>query len=540
LSTEAHRFVTGARAPIHPARLVCFSAPLAAAGAMLVLGLLHVLAVPQSIGAQEVGLEVQEHTLDNGMHFLLLPREGAPTVSFVVHVPVGSVNEALGTTGIAHFLEHLLFKGTTTIGTRDLEAERELFQKMDAVHDSLVLARGRLPVPDSARISTLESRLSALEDSARAYVVSGEFDDILSRAGARGLNASLSYEATRYFVELPANRAELWFAMEADRMRNPVFREFYAERDVIAEERRSRLETSPGGLLQEAFMGAAFRVHPYGVSPIGHMADILTLSRREVEAYYERYYGPNNTIVAMVGAFDPDSARVWAEAYFGPMERGDPAPPVLATEPEQRGERRVEVRHDAEPQIMVGWKVPSRYHADAPGLGVLANLLAAGRDARLYRRLVREDRIAASVSAGPNPSGRYPGLFTIQAVPRAPHTPEEVEAAIYEELDRLRTEPPTEDEMERVRRRLEAARVRRLTSDLGLAFQIAESHAVWGSWERTFETQTLMQEVSSGDVLRILDSYLTPDRRTVGILRREAPATTEDDGPAAPTSGRQP
>ena len=496
---------------------------LAAAVTVFALGL--VVGLPPSATAQEVELEVLEHTLDNGMHFLLLPREGAPTVSFVVHVPVGSVNESLGTTGIAHFLEHLLFKGSTTIGTRDVEAERALFRRMDAAHDSLVQARGRLPEPDSARLAELEARIAALEDTARGHVISGEFDQILSRAGARGLNATTSYEATQYFVELPANRAELWFVMEADRMRNPVFREFYAERDVIAEERRTRIEASPGGMLWEAHRGAAFQVHPYGVSPIGHMSDILSLSRSDVEEYYERYYGPNNTIVAMAGDFDPDSARVWAEAYFGPLEPGDPPPPVLATEPEQRGERRVEVRHDAEPQVVVGWKVPSRYHADSPALGVLANLLTAGRDARLYRRLVRDDRIAASVTAGASPGGRYPGLFTIQAVPRAPHSPEEIEAAVYEELERLRAEPPTDDELERVRRRLEAARVRRLTSDLGLAFQIAESHAVWGDWQRTFETQTRMQEVTADDIVRILDGYFSRDRRTVGILRRGDPDT---------------
>ena len=484
----------------------------------------------EGLVAQEVDLDVQEFTLDNGMHFLLLPRPGAPTVSFVVHVPVGSVNESLGNTGIAHFLEHLLFKGTTTIGTRNLEAEKPLFQRMDAVHDTLILARGRLPEPDAEEVARLESRIQALEDRARLLVVGGEFDDILSRAGARSLNATTSYEATEYFVELPSNRAQLWFVLEADRMRNPVFREFYAERDVIAEERRSRIDTSPGGRLWEAHMGAAFRVHPYGVAPIGHMSDILSLSRQQVEEYYQRYYGPNNTIVTMVGDFDPDSARVWARDYFGPMEPGDPPPPVLAREPEQEGERRVEVRHDAEPQLLVGWKVPSTYHPDAPTLSMLTNLLVAGRDSRLYRRLIREDRIATSVTASVNPGGRYPGLFTIQVVPRAPHSPEEVEAAIYQELERLLTEePPTEDELERVRRRLEAASVRRLTSNLNLAFQLARSHATWGDWATTFQSQQRIGEVEGEDVLRVLKTYFTEEQRTVGILRRgTSPSTTQE------------
>jgi predicted Zn-dependent peptidase len=465
-------------------------------------------------------LPVVEHTLGNGMRFLILPREGAPTVSFLVHVPVGSVHESLGSTGVAHFLEHLLFKGSTTVGTRDLEAETALFARMDAAHDTLVRARGRWPEPDSTEILRLEARIGALEDSARVHVVGNEFDEILSRNGARGLNATTSYEATQYFVELPANRAKLWFVLEADRMRNPVFREFYREREVIEEERRARVDSDPGGLLYEAHLGAAFRVHPYGVPPIGHMDDIRNLSRARVEAFYASHYGPENTVVAVVGAIEPDSIVAWADAYFSPLARRGAVPPVLAREPPQRGERRVEVAYDAEPQLRIGWKVENDLHPDGPALAILANVLVGGRDSRLYRRLVREDRVATFVTAGGEPGSRFPRLFTIQSAPRAPHTPEEVEEAIYDELERLRREPPTELELERVRRRLEASRVRRLTSNLGLAFQLAGSTAFHGDWRTTFELQARMQTVDAEDVLRVLDRYFHREGRTVAILRR--------------------
>ncbi|TVR66535.1 MAG: insulinase family protein [Gemmatimonadales bacterium] len=509
----------------------------------MALAAVTVAAPASPVHAQEVHLDVREFTLDNGMHFLVVPRPGVPTVSFVTHIPVGSVNEALGHTGIVHFLEHLLFKGTTTVGTRDAEAEVELFARMDAAHDTLILARGRLPSPDSAEIGRLQDRIRALEDSARTLVIPGEFDRIYSRAGARSMNATTSYEATEYFVELPANRAELWFAMEADRMRNPVFREFYAEREVITEERRQVLDTSPGGALWEAHMGAAFRVHPYGVAPIGHMADIEILSRSQVEEYYRRHYGPDNTTAVLVGDIDPDSARVWAEAYFGPMEPRGPPPPVLAREPEQRGERRVEVQWDAEPRLVMGWKIPSAHHADAAALAMLSSLLVAGRDSRLYRRLVRDEGMATAVTAGATPGGRFPGLFTIQATPRAPHTPEEVEAAIDQELQRLRESPPTEVEMERLRRRLEASNVRRLTSDLGLALQLASSQGFWGDWRTTFQSQARLSQVTADDVIRVLDSYFHSRTRTVGVLRREGDAAaagvdglTPADSVAAPTA----
>jgi predicted Zn-dependent peptidase len=465
-------------------------------------------------------LPVVEHVLPNGMRFLILPRGGAPTVSFVVHVPVGSVHESSGATGLAHFLEHLLFKGSTTVGTRDIDAERALFAQMDAAHDTLVAARGGFPTPDSTRIQALEERIRVLEDSARTFVVPNAFDEILSRNGAQGLNATTSYESTEYFVELPANRARLWFVLEADRMRNPVFREFYREREVIEEERRARMESDPGGRLYEAHMGAAFRVHPYGVAPIGHASDIRNLGRREVESFYRTHYGPENTVVAVVGAIDADSVKAWADAYFAPLERRGSIPPVRSVEPQQRGERRVEVWGDAEPQLRIGWKVERDIDPDAPARALLANLLVGGRDARLYRRLVREERVASSVSAGGGPGARFPGLFVLHATPRAPHTPEEVESIIYDELRRFEDTPPTPLELERVRTRLEAARVRRLNSNLGLAFQLVGSAALYGDWKTTFELQARLQQVTAEDVVRVVRDVLRPEVRTVAVFRR--------------------
>ena len=215
---------------------------------------LHSIA-PSEVGAQATrgeGLPVVEHTLDNGMRFLILPRPAVPTVSFVVQYGVGGVNEVLGSTGIAHLLEHLLFKGTTTVGTRNFAVEQALFAQMDAIHDTILALRSGPGASESVRIDALEEQITALEDSARLHVVANEFDQLLSTAGARSLNATTDSEATTYFVELPANRLELWFVLESDRMRNPVFREFYSERDVVAEERRLRIDTQPGGLIYEA------------------------------------------------------------------------------------------------------------------------------------------------------------------------------------------------------------------------------------------------------------------------------------------------
>jgi predicted Zn-dependent peptidase len=465
-------------------------------------------------------LPVQAYTLENGLRLFILPRFGSPTISFVVQYRIGSVNETPGMSGVAHLLEHLFFKGTTTIGTTNYDAEAPLLRDLDAVHDSILSEEGR-EAPDSLRLGRLEARARELKAEASAYVVSNEFDALLSENGARSLNATTSSEVTSYFVELPANRAELWFILEADRMRNPVFREFYTEKDVVAEERRLRLETNPSGLLYEAHLREAFRVHPYGAPVVGTMEDLRKLTRKDVEDYFKRYYGPNNAVVAIVGNLDPRQILEWAEEYLAPIPPGEMPPAVEAEEPEQTRERRVEVVFDAEPSLRIGWRTPPGIHADAPALAMLASILTGGRSSRIYRRLVLEDRIATSVTSGTGPGSLYPGLFSIEAFPRAPHTHLEVEAAIYEELDRIKEQPPEEVELQRVRNQLEASDVRRLSSNFGLAVQIANSETLYGSWERTFSFTRAMEEVTPEDIQRAVRRYFRAGQRTVAVLSRE-------------------
>lgn len=462
-------------------------------------------------------LPVRTVVLGNGMRFLVLPRPGAPTVAFVTQYAVGGVNEHLGTTGIAHLLEHLLFKGTMTVGTRDAAAEAEWLRRIDATHDTLLAARapGRA---DSTRASALDRRIRSLEDSARALVVPNEFDQILSRAGAQGLNAMTTNESTLYYVELPANRAELWFVLEADRMAHPVFREFYTERDVVMEERRTRIDTSPGGLLYEAHLAAAFEAHPYGVPVIGWMSDIRTHGRDQVADYYRRYYGPNNAVVAIVGDVDPDRIEAWAGKYFAPIPAGETPPPVLVEEPPQRGERRVEVRFDAEPSVRIGWHTVAITHPDEPALTVLSALLTGGRTARLYRELVVERRLASYVGSTMGPGERYPALFTIDAEPISPHTTAELEASIYAALAELAEAGPTQAELERVRNQLEAGTVRRLGSNFGLAMQLADSQSLFGDWRTTFRFEERLAAVSAEDVKRVIRAYLRDENRTVATL----------------------
>jgi predicted Zn-dependent peptidase len=488
------------------------------------------LALAPSLTAQEppgVDLPVREHTLSNGLRVYILPRSGAPTVSFVVQYPIGSVNEEPGASGTAHFLEHLFFKGTTSVGTENFSAEVPLFQEMDLLQDSILLEE-RAEHPDTARILELWARIIGLEDVASAFVTSNELDAILTTNGARNINATTTSEATTYFVELPANRAQLWFPLEADRILNPVFREFYSERAVVAEERRTRLETSPGGILYEAHLAAAFTEHPYGRPVIGSMDEIQRLTRSDVESFFRRYYGPNNAVLVIVGDVDPDRVLRWCRQYLEQIPSGDPIPTLEVEEPPQLQERRVEVVFDAEPMLRIGWKVPQVDHPDTPALDMLASILTGGRSSRLYRRLVVEDRLAATVVSITEPGLLYPRLFTIEAVPRAPHTTQEVEAVVYEELERLATEPPDLRELQRVRNQLEASEVRRLRSNFGLALQIASSASFYGDWRTTFRYTRRMQEVTPEDIQRVVGLYFNLDRRTVATLVK----STEDGGSA--------
>jgi predicted Zn-dependent peptidase len=460
-------------------------------------------------------LPVRRVVLENGMRLLVLPRPGMPTVSFVMQFGVGGVNETPGTTGIAHLLEHMLFKGSETIGTTDVDAERALFRSMDALHDELLAAE---QVGDEARVAELSAEIDALEDRARAHVVPNEYDRILTRAGARGLNAMTTSESTTYFVELPANRAELFFALESDRMSKPVFREFYSERDVVMEERRMRVDTSPAGALYEAHLRAAFTRHPYGQPVVGTMADLRSLRRSDVADYYRRFYGPRNAVLAVVGSVDPQRIEEWAQSYFGSIPAGERPAPVRVVEPPQTAERRVEVEWDARPSLRIGWHVPAASHDDGPALAVLSALLTGGRTSRLHRALVTQDRLATSVYSSMGPGSLHPRLFQIDAVPIHPHSTQEIETEIYAHIEVLIEEGPTEAEVERVRNQIEAGAVRRIQSNLGLAFQLADSESLWGDWRETFRASARLRAVTPADVRRVVATYLVADNRTVATL----------------------
>jgi predicted Zn-dependent peptidase len=464
---------------------------------------------------------VIEHRLANGLTVLLVERHQAPIVSVSITFGVGSINERTGTTGVAHLYEHLAFKGTRSIGTKDYARERPLLEELERLDAEIM--RRRAEGADETQLEPLRLAFKAVQEQADQLVVPNELSLLYQRHGAVGLNASTGKDVTRYVVSLPANRLPLWAVIEADRMANPVLREFYKERAVVMEERRLRTDDSPVGLLYEAFAAAAFQAHPYGFPTIGWASDIQALTPAETERFFRTYYSPANATIAIVGDIRPQAVLALIERTFGRIPAGLPPPPVVTVEPPQRGERRVEVEFDAEPLVLIGYHKPGIGHPDDVVFDVLEAILSEGVTSRLYHRLVLEQRLAVSVRAESGfPGVVAPNLFVISATPLAPHTTAEVEAAVYEELERLKTEPVSDRELQKVLNNLDADLLRALRSNSGLASQLAYFQTVAKDWRYLLKVRERIAAVTPQDIQRVARQYFTKANRTVATLVRVA------------------
>lgn len=501
--------------------LVCFAAEPVAASSVL---------------AERFRLPVTEHTLRNGMRFLIVERRESPTFSAYLRFNVGSVNEAPGQTGLAHLLEHMMFKGTMRFGSTDPVSEGPTLERIDALHLALQAERRKAKLgggtADPDRRATLEGEIAVQEERAKRFIIRNELWEIYRRNGGVGLNASTSRDGTQYFISLPKNRLELWALLESDRLRAPVFREFYTERAVVQEERRQRVETSPRGQLMEATLAAAFTAVPYRHPVLGWPGDLENLNRPHAEAYFRTYYAPNNALAVLVGDLEPAEVIRLVERYFGDLPPQPPPPTMVIEEPPQLGERRIRVEFPAEPRLLMLYQSPPLGHQDTYPLAVLATLLGDGRSSRLYRRLVDEARVATHVAVGPW-FLRYAGLFVIQATPRAPHTLEELEAAVEEEIASLQRDLAKPRELLKVRNQTEVDTVDHLASNAGLASRLGNAWALTGDWRTLFSDQTRLQAVTAEEVRSAAQRYLISRHRTVASLTRAASPL-----PSAPTPGR--
>ncbi len=480
--------------------------------------------------ANSLKLDVKEHVLKNGLKLLMLEKHDVPIVCVRINYKVGSVDERPGITGVSHLFEHMMFKGTKIFGTRNYAAEKPLLDTEDDLVTKLCDEKGKEETADTKKVESLGKELEEVRKKLRDLVVKDEVFSLYLRHGASGLNAATSTDGTYYFCDLPANKLELWAFIESDRMKNLVLREFYSERDVVMEERRLRTENSPMGLLVEQLNAVTFIAHPYRWPTIGWRSDVQNITKSDTEEYFKRYYAPNNAVIVMVGDFNPTEAVKLVEKYFGDIP-GQSAPPKVKTvEPEQKGERRVEIEFEANPYIAISYHIPAVGHPDLYALDILSSLLSEGRTARLYKSLIEDKRIAVMAHAY-NGIGKYPDTFTFIAVPRAPHTVAEVESAFYEEIEKLKKSPPTDWEVQKIKNQLEADFIRDLNSASGLANEIGQFE-VLSDWRYINTFMDKLTQVTAEDVMRVANKYLTKNNRTVAILVKK-----ENDNKAKETKG---
>ncbi|MFH1716448.1 MAG: pitrilysin family protein [Planctomycetota bacterium] len=479
--------------------------------------------VPAPVLGQDLATfekRMTEFTLDNGLQFLVLERHEAPVVSFHTYADVGAVDEVTGITGLAHLFEHMAFKGTKTIGTNNYKAEAAAMAKIDEAFLELKAELRKGEQADKDRLEQLRSRLEEAQEQVQQYLVHDEYEEVFSQEGSSGFNAYTSQDATQYIVSLPSNKLELWMEMESDRFANAVLREFYKEKNVVMEERRLRVESQPIGRLLEEFMAIAYKAHPYGNEIVGHMSDIETMTRAEADAFFKKYYSPSNLTIAIVGDVNPDQVRKLAQKYFGGIPSGPKPDPVETVEPPQLGERRVVVEDPAQPFVLIGYHKPSIHDPDDAVFDALTDIVGMGRTSRLYKSLVKEKKIAMYASGFQGmPGNKYPSLFLFYAYPARGHTNEECEQAIYEQIERLKTELVTDEELAKAKTRARAGLIRQLASNSGLAAQLTFYQVITGDWRNLFHQLDKIDKVTAEDIQRVAAEYFTTKNRTVGFTK---------------------
>ncbi len=488
--------------------------------------------------AQQV--PVQEYILPNGLKLLMVPKKGDPNIAAGWVAKVGSVNERPGITGLSHIFEHMMFKGTRTIGTKDIQKDLGLMAQIDAVKARIrkeeldQIRRLRLgeisdlqdPKNRTSRHNGLLQELADLEKKNKDLIVQNEFDKIYTGAGASGMNAGTSEDFTVYFINVPANKLELWFWMESDRLLNPVFREFYAELDVVKEERRMRTDSTPTGKFEEEFNAMFWTSSPYQWPVIGWPSDLDGITREEAQAYFALNYAPNNISLCLVGDFDPVRARQLADRYFGRLKRSpQPQPPVRTREMKQAAERRMTAHAETNPQVEIRYHSVADGHADEPALVVLGSLLS-GRTGRLYKSLVLDRQIATAASAGQN-GMKWEGYFVLQGVAKPGNVPEQVEQALYKEIEKFQKEKVGERELQKIKNQFAAANFRRLDNRFNLMLQILISENNRG-WRSLNEDPPKYAAVTAEDVQRVANAYFKPENRSVAIYYTKKSEGTED------------
>jgi predicted Zn-dependent peptidase len=480
------------------------------------------LAAAQDLASFEKRITVKK--LNNRLTAVILERPEAPVFAFFTHVDAGSVQDPLGKTGLAHMFEHMAFKGTDKIGTTNYPAEKVALAEVEQAYAAYIKERDKTTGRDEQKLKQLEKAWQDAIAEAQKYVKPNEFPQILESNGAEGLNAFTNLDETAYHYSLPENRLELWAYLESERFMHPVMREFYKERNVVIEERRLRTDSNPVGRLLEQFVTAAYQAHPYHRPTIGWMSDLNSFSATDAQQFFDEYYIPSNMVVAVVGDVKAATAMPIIEKYFGRIPSHEKPDERTTTEPPQNSERRVILHDAAQPLYLEGYHRPDYHSKDDAVYDAIADLMSNGRTSRLYRALVRDKKIASDAAGFTGlPGTKYPHLFAFYAFPMPGHKPEEMADAIHAEIERLKNEDISDEELKMITTRAKANLLRGLANNEGLAYQLAQYQARYDDWRELFHQVENLDKVTKADIRRVANQTFLPTNRTVGIIETVTP-----------------
>jgi len=501
---------------------------------------LVLFAVRPALAADKPQITVEEYTLPNGMKWLLYENHDSPTIASGWTAHVGSVNERPGITGISHFFEHMMFKGTKTIGTKNIDEDIRLIEEQEKIREGMRaemevmrerLRRGEIddlqdPKSWTDRYRELDQQFDALVQKQREITIKDQMDQIYTKNGGEFLNAFTSEDQTAYFLRIPSNRLELWAWMESDRLVNPVFREFYSERDVVFEERRLAVESTPLGKFDEEFAAVFWEASPYTWPVVGWASDIPMYTLAQAKQYFATYYAPNNLTGVLAGDFEAAEVKPLLERYFGRIPRGTVPPPAVVTlEPKQLGEKRFNAEAETSPTVRIWWKAVPLVHKDTPALDLLSDVLS-GRTGRLYKGLVVGRQVANESSASID-ARKYSGIFMVETTVKDGKEPATAEAAVYEEIERLQKEEVPAEELQKVKNAFKANAYRRLSNPFAIFIQLVSYDAL-GDWRLINTSPERADAVSAADLQRVAREYLTKENRTVATFLRKEGAAPED------------
>jgi predicted Zn-dependent peptidase len=478
---------------------------------------LSALALCQNVASFEKRVTVKQ--LANGLTLIICERPEAPVFSFFTLVDAGSAQDPMRGTGLAHMFEHMAFKGTDKIGTTDYPAEKVALEKVETAYAAYLKERDKRVGQDPAKLKQLEKAWQDAATEANKYVVPNEFGKIVEQNGGEDMNAFTNYDETAYHYSFPENRLELWAYLESERFLHPVMREFYKERNVVIEERRMRTDSNPFGRLLEQFTEAAFSAHPYHRPTVGWMSDLNHFSATDAQNFFDTYYVPSNMVVAVAGDVKSSEALPILEKYFARLPEHPHPDEATTQEPPQNSERRVVLKDPSQPIYIEGYHRPDYRSKDDAVFDAISDLMSEGRTSRLYRALVRDKKIA-SYSEGITgyPGIKYSHLFAFLAVPLPGHKPQEMADAIHAEIERLKKEDISDDELKMIKTRSKANLIRGLADNGGLATQLATYQTRYGDWRELFSSVDRIDAVTKADIRRVANEVFVDTNRTVGII----------------------